>query len=91
MKRVLVAAFAACLSIAFLAGPSGASSPRRGCPPPFDGPLTIDEVLEKYPPPQGVEDPYGAIQGYDRNGDLKVCVLPLPPGSINVVDNAAAT
>ena len=90
MKRLIVAACAACLSIAFMAGPSSAVQ-KLGCAPPFDGPLTIGQVLVKYPPPPQVEDPYGAVASYDKNGDLKVCVLPLPPGSVNIVDNSSAT
>ena len=33
--------------------------------------------------------PEGAILSYDKNGDQMVCVLPLPTGAINVIDNAA--
>lgn len=87
--RVLAAAILALVSVGGLAAPSGAKAPTRGCPPAFTGPLTVEQVIEMFPPPPQVTDPEGAIASFDSNTDGSVCVLPLPNGRINVVDNVA--
>jgi hypothetical protein len=69
--------------------PAGAKPPVGGCPPAFQGPFTAARVIEMWPPPPEVSDPEGAILSYDKNGDGRVCVLPLPGGPINVIDNVA--
>ena len=72
-----------------LIGPVSAKAPARGCPAAFTGPLTVAQVLVAFPPPPEVPDPEGAIASYDSNGDGTVCVLPLPNGPINIIDNVA--
>ena len=70
-------------------GAAGATPPRGTCPPPFDGPLTFEQVVAKYPPPPGLPDPIGALARFDKNADGSVCVLDIPGDPINVVDNIA--
>lgn len=72
-----------------LIAPVSAKTPARGCPAAFTGPLTVAQVLVAFPPPPEVPDPEGAIASYDSNGDGTVCVLPLPNGPINIIDNVA--
>ena len=72
-----------------LVAPVSAKAPARGCPAAFTGPLTVAQVLVAFPPPPEVPDPEGAIASYDSNGDGTVCVLPLPNGPINIIDNVA--
>ena len=69
--------------------PAGAKTPTRGCPTAFIDPLTIKEVLKAFPPPPDLPDPESAIATCDSNGDGTVCVLPLPNGPINVIDNVS--
>ena len=87
--RVLAAAILAVVSVGGLAAPSGAKAPTRGCPPAFAGPLTVEQVIEMFPPPPEVTDPEGVIASFDRNGDGTVCVMPFKNGKINVIDNVA--
>ena len=68
---------------------AGAKPPVGTCPPSFDGPLTFEQVVAKYPPPSGVPDPIGALARFDKNGDGSVCVLDIPGDPINVIDNIA--
>ena len=72
-----------------LIAPASAKAPARGCPAAFTGPLTVAQVLVAFPPPSDFPDPEGAIASYDSNGDGTVCVLPLPNGPINIIDNVA--
>ena len=88
-KRLLAVAVLALLSVGTWVSPAGAKTPTRGCPPAFIGPLTIKEVLKEFPPPPDLPDPEGAIAAFDSNGDGTVCVLPLPNGPINVIDNVS--
>jgi len=87
--RSLAVAIAACVSVGIWVAPAGAKPPTRGCPTAFIGPLTVKEVLKAFPPPPGLPDPEGAIASFDSNGDGTVCVLPLPNGPINVIDNVS--
>ena len=87
--RVLAAAILALVSVGGMAGPSSAKAPTRGCPAAFTGPLTVEQVIDMFPPPPEVTDPEGAIASFDANNDGTVCVLPLPSGRINVIDNVA--
>ena len=68
---------------------AGATPPVGSCPPAFDGPLTFEQVVAKYPPPPGLPDPIGALARFDKNRDGSVCVLDIPGDPINVVDNIA--
>ena len=54
---------------------------------PLQGPFTAAQVIEEWLPPPDFPDPTGAVLSYDKNGDGRVCVLPLPAGSINIIDN----
>jgi hypothetical protein len=72
------------------------AKPSRGCPPPFEGPLTFAQLIENWPPPPDLPDPEGVLAGYDGNGDRLLCVMELPTqsnggGPINVIDNIART
>jgi len=89
VKRAAVLVPIAALGLVSVAVPAGAKPPIAKCPPAFQGAFTAAQVIEMWPPPSGVPDPEGAILSYDKNGDLMVCVLPLPTGAINVIDNAA--
>ena len=89
--RFLAVAILVLVLLGMLIAPAGAKQPTRACPPPFVGPLTIAQVITAFPPPPGFPDPEGAIAAYDSNGDGTVCVMPLPAGSINVIDNVART
>ena len=72
-----------------LIGPVSAKAPARGCPAAFTGPLTVAQVLDAFPPPPDFPDPEGAILSFDSNDDGTVCVLPLPKGRVNLIDNVA--
>ena len=87
-RRALLVPIAAS-ALVLVAAPAGAKPPIAKCPPPFYGPLTTGQVIEMWPPPPGFPDPEGALLFYDQNGDLRVCVMPLPGGNINVIDNTA--
>ena len=52
---------------------------------------TVDRrpVLDAFPPPPDFPDPEGAILSFDSNDDGTVCVLPLPKGRVNLIDNVA--
>ena len=86
---LLVTALTLAASGAGASGAAEAKPPVGTCPPSFDGPLTFERVVAKYPPPPGVPDPIGALARFDKNGDGSVCVLDIPGDPINVVDNIA--
>jgi hypothetical protein len=88
-RRSIVTAISVA-AVVVMASPAGARPPTAGCPPAFRGPFTAAQVVEMWPPPPEVTDPEGAILSYDKNGDRSVCVLPLPGGPINVIDNTAS-
>jgi hypothetical protein len=89
VKRASAVATMVLLLSGISLGPADARPPARSCPPPFDGPLTFEQVLVKYPPPPGFPDPISLLARFDRNGDRNVCVLDIPGDPINVVDNVA--
>jgi hypothetical protein len=66
-----------------------AAPPSRSCPPSFDGPLTFEQIIAKYPPPPELEDPIAALARFDTNQDGSLCVLDLPGPPINSIDNVA--
>ena len=74
--------------------PSRDAAPHHGCPPAFIGPVSFEELIERWPPPPGL-DVEGILAGLDRNGDRQLCVRENVPqvqaGPINVIDNNAAT
>jgi hypothetical protein len=95
MRRSLTAA-ALLAVLALTAVPARAAGPQAGCPPPFQGPLTFEQIIERWPPPPDFPDPTGVLDSYDRNDDDRLCVMepphgPNPAGPINVIDNVAAT
>jgi hypothetical protein len=87
--RLLAVAVLALVSVGVWSRPPRAKTPTRGCPTAFIGPLTIKQVLKAFPPPPDLPDPESAIATFDSNGDGTVCVLPLPNGPINVIDNVS--
>jgi hypothetical protein len=89
IRRSLVIVSLASLALGVAPGAANAVSPARGCPPAFQGPWTAQHVIDEFPPPPGFPDPEGAILSFDKNGDLRVCVMGLPNGRIDVIDNAA--
>ncbi len=89
VTRVLALTVMVFVPLGLSVGQAGASPPIGVCPPPFQGPLTYQQVINTWPPPPGV-DPIPVLVFYDKNADGKVCVKPLPKdGAINVIDNAA--
>jgi hypothetical protein len=66
-----------------------ARPPIRGCPPPFEGPLTFEQIIAKYPPPPEIPDPIAVLSRFDINEDRSLCVLDLPGGAFNAIDNVA--
>jgi hypothetical protein len=86
--RALVLAVMVIVPLGLSVGQAGARPPIGVCPPPFQGPLTYQQVIDTWPPPAGV-DPIPTLVFYDKNGDGTVCVMLLPHGAINVIDNAA--
>ncbi len=86
---LLVTVLALAASGAGASGPAGATPPVGTCPRAFDGPLTFEEVVVKYPPPPGFPDPIGSIARYDKNANGSVCVLDVPGDPINVIDDVA--
>jgi len=90
-RRLVLAALLACLLIAGFMGTATASTPTRGCPAAFDGPLTFTELIAKYPPPPELptEDVLAFLDGLDKNNDGTLCVLGLPGVEINAIDNIA--
>jgi hypothetical protein len=88
-RTQLVTVLALAASGAGASGAAGATPPVGTCPPSFDGPLTFEQVVAKYPPPPGLPDPIGALARFDKNADGSVCVLDIPGDPINVIDNIA--
>jgi hypothetical protein len=92
MKLRQLYAVLAIVSLSFGAGsPAGASPPIGGCPPAFQGPLTIQQIIAAFPPPPGIpaEALLTAVD-LKGNGDGSLCVRPHPDGvRIVVVDNVA--
>jgi hypothetical protein len=93
--KLLVVAVATIATVLAGVTPAGAK-PSRGCPPPFAGPLTFAQIIERWPPPPDFPDPEGVLAGYDGNGDRLLCVIELSTQSdggkpINVIDNIAKT
>jgi hypothetical protein len=87
--RLLAVAILALVSLGTWSAPAGAKTPTGNCAPPFTGPLTPKEVVKEFPPPPDLPDPEGAIASFDSNNDGTVCVIPLPNGRINVIDNVS--
>jgi hypothetical protein len=84
---LLVTALTLAASGAGASGAASATPPVGTCARAFDGPLTFEQVVAKYPPPPGIPDPIGALARFDKNGDGSVCVLDIPGDPINVLDN----
>lgn len=89
-RRAFVAPIMTLLLLGMGSHAAGATPPVGTCPPPFDGPLTFEQIVAKYPPPPGFPDPIGALARFDKNGDRSLCVLDLPGDPINVIDNVAS-
>jgi hypothetical protein len=95
MRRSFVVAGIASV-LALMVVPARAAGPQAGCPPPFEGPLTFQELIERWPPPPDLPDPIAVLNSFDKNDDDMLCVMetvdavPLP-SPINVIDNVAAT
>jgi hypothetical protein len=80
-----------------LAAPTLAAQPQRGCPPAFDGPVTIADLLALYPEFDAAAFE-AFLQPLDANGDDLLCTLPFPPNAhpygepffvANFIDNVA--
>jgi hypothetical protein len=72
--------------------PAGARPPIGNCPPAFQGPLTFQELIERWPPPPDLPDPIGVLNSFDKNDDDMLCVMEAvdaAPSPINVIDNSA--
>jgi hypothetical protein len=90
-SRLLLASIIACLLIFGSVSPAAAKQPKRGCPPPFEGPLTFTELLADFPPPPEIplDDILAALDSFDANDDGLLCVFGLPRDEINAIDNVA--
>jgi hypothetical protein len=90
-RRMILVLTMASLPVAAAVSPAGAAQPTRGCPPAFQGPWTFQQVLDAFPPPPEIpiEDILAAFDAYDANDDGHLCVIGLPTGAINVVDNVS--
>jgi hypothetical protein len=90
-SRLLLASIIACLLIFGSVSPAAAKQPKRGCPPPFEGPLTFTELLADFPPPPEIplDDILAALDSFDANDDGLLCVFGLPGDEINAIDNVA--
>ncbi len=92
-RRLLFASVAVAMFV-ISATPAQATAPARGCPPAFIGPLTFEELSERWPPPPDLPDPDAVLASFDKNGDEMLCVREGPPqnpnGPTNVIDNRAA-
>jgi hypothetical protein len=89
-RRLVVASIVACLPIAAAVTPAGAIKPARFCPPPYQGPLTFQQVVVEFPPPPDL--PPDVVQAIldtiDTNNDGMLCAKGLPHAE-NFVDNVA--
>jgi hypothetical protein len=94
-RRLVMASIVACLPIAVAVTPAGAIPPpgvppARFCPPPYQGPLTFQQVVDAFPPPAELppEQVQAILDTIDMNNDGKLCAKALPD-SENFVDNVA--
>ena len=89
-RRLVMASIVACLPIVAGVSPAGATKPARFCPPPYQGPLTFQQVVEAFPPPPELPpDVVQAIlEGIDMNKDGMLCAKGLPHAE-NFIDNVA--
>ena len=94
-RRLVMASIVACLPIAAAVTPAGAIPPpgvppARFCPPPYQGPLTFQQVVDQFPPPPGLppEVVQAILDTIDMNNDLTICAKGLPHAE-NFVDNVA--
>lgn len=80
-----------------LAAPALAAPPQRGCPPAFDGPFTIADLLGQYPEFDAAEFE-AFLTPLDANADTLLCTLPFPMNAhlygepffvANFIDNVA--
>jgi hypothetical protein len=93
LMRLLFGAVGAAM-VVIPATPVHAAGPAGGCPPAFIGPVTFEELKDRWPPPPDLPDPDAVLASYDKNGDGLLCVREAPaqaPSPINVIDNRAAT
>jgi len=90
IRRLVVASMVASLPIVATVTPAGAIKPARFCPPPFQGPLTFQQVVDEFPPPP--ELPPDVVQaildGIDMNHDGMLCAKGLPHAE-DFIDNVA--
>jgi hypothetical protein len=89
VRRALTVLVMAFLVLGIAVRAASGSPPTRSCPPSFDGPLTFEQIVAKYPPPPHIPDPISLLAGFDNNGDGSLCVLDLPGDPINTIDNVA--
>jgi hypothetical protein len=86
-RSLLFGAVAAAM-VVIPATPVHAAGPAGVCPPAFIGPVTFEELKDRWPPPADLSDPDAVLAGFDKNGDGLLCVRESPqPPSINVIDN----
>jgi len=80
-----------------LAAPTLAVPPQRGCPPAFDGPVLITDLLGQFPE-FDADDFEAFLMPLDANGDDLLCTLPFPTNAhlygepffvANFIDNVA--
>jgi hypothetical protein len=90
-RHLILALVMAAMPAIGVPSPAGAVPPTRGCSPAFLGPWTFQQILDEFPPPPEIppEVIQAAFEFYDKNDDGTLCVMGLPNGRINVVDNAA--
>ena len=79
------------------AAPALAAQPQRGCPSAFDGPVSIDDLIEQYD--QFIAADFRAfLAPIDANDDGMLCTLPFPTNAhlygepffvANFIDNVA--
>jgi hypothetical protein len=89
LRRGLTMLMMAFLLLGMNVQAAGARPPTRGCPPAFEGPLTFEQIIAKYPPPPEIPDPIAVLSRFDINEDRLLCVLELPGDAINTIDNVA--
>ena len=70
-------------SVGALAVPGYADTPARGCPPPFNGPKTIQTLAEEHEDATGIppEEVLPFLESYDMNGDNLLCNMRSPERS----------
>jgi hypothetical protein len=93
MRRCAVPIAAALTLVGLTVAPATATTDQRGCPPPFR-PITLADAysLPHYAD-LSQEEVAAIFASIDQNGDTYLCLLPLPlkDGSVNLIDNHAAT